>query len=55
LKHLPAVLCRLKKLKTMLVGGNKELMVPSELKNAGTPTLKLFLKVAQKLQCTPLL
>ena len=46
LKHLPAVLCRLKKLRTLLVGSNKELMVPAELINAGTSTLKLFLKVS---------
>lgn len=44
LKHLPAVLCTMGALHTVHTVGNKELMIPREVQNAGTRTLKLFLR-----------
>jgi len=44
LLHLPAVICTMDKLRVVHVVGNKALSVPREVQNAGTPTLKLFLK-----------
>jgi len=44
LVHLPAVMCTMDRLRIVHVVGNKALSVPREVQNAGTPTLKLFLK-----------
>ena len=44
LKHLPAILSKIKALKSLLISGNKNLMVPPEIINAGTPTIKFFLE-----------
>ena len=44
LQHLPAVMCTMDKLRIVHIVGNKSLSVPREVQNAGTPTLKLFLK-----------
>jgi Leucine-rich repeat (LRR) protein len=44
LQHLPAVICTMDKLSKVHVIGNKPLSVPREVQNAGTPTLKLFMK-----------
>ena len=44
LLHLPPIICAMDNLKLIHVVGNKSLSVPREVQNAGTPTLKLFLK-----------
>ena len=44
LLHLPAVICTMDKLRIVHMVGNKALSVPREVQNAGTPTLKMFLR-----------
>ena len=44
LGHLPAIICTMDNLKLIHIVGNKPLSVPREVQNAGTPTLKLYLK-----------
>jgi leucine-rich repeat protein SHOC2 len=44
LEHLPPVMCTMSNLRLIHIVGNKSLSVPREVQNAGTPTLKLFLK-----------
>lgn len=44
LKHLPAVLSKIKALTALHIAGNKNLMVPPEIINAGAPTIKFFLE-----------